>query len=568
MACILGVMGLAAMAQQPAVQAAPPFRSSSLAQPLQTGGTIHGAVRAGAAPLPGVLITATDSLTGKEYSAATDATGNYKMTVPRDGRYVVRAQFTVFAPVAKDVLLTAAAPNQQADFSLVLASQARQQAEREQSAESAAARLYTGNGAQLLNLAGSAMDLITAAAGGGNAGVQMPEIADNSDFSTESVAVSGQSGVTNPFADFDVDQLRKEMQQRGADASLTGTPEAPSAEMRGLNPFGGAGGRGDGGGGARMSAIFRNLKPNQPHGAFFWEGGNGALNAEDFAIRGQPIEEPSYGQNLAGLTFIGAPYIPKLLEHDDKDFLFAAFVTERQSKPFDEYGTVPTAAERIGDLSSLINQNGTPITVYDPTTGQPFDYNGQPNVISPNRIAPQATALLSYVPLANLTGQFLNYQRLAAANTDTTRFGFRYNRSIASSGSPLMGMLQRYLGRSAPGQSVNVNYNYEHIGADEFSLFPDFDGKEQTNQYSLQLGYSIGVGNLTNKLSSEWNRTDSQLSNNFTNKTDVSNEIGIQGLPANPNDEPVQQPGRGAAKFSDQPDHLFVRRQHMDARKA
>jgi len=495
------------------------------------GGSIHGTVRAGAAPLPGVPVTATDALTGKKYTAASDAQGNYSMTVPPNGRYVVSAQFTVFAPVAKEALLSSAAPNALIDFSLVLASRAAQQQQHEEKMEAAAAQLSSA-GMQSLNLVGSAMDMIAAATGGGNTGVQLPEIAANSDFSSESVAVNGQSGVTNPFAGVDVDQLRKEMQEKGTNASLTGTPEAPGGETRGMNMLGGAGSRE--GSGGRLGAIFRNLKPNQPHGAFFWEGGNGALNAEDFALRGQPIAEPGYGQNLAGLTFIGAPYIPKLLEHDDKDFLFAALVTDRQSKPFDEYGTVPTAAERTGNLSSLTSQSGNPITIYDPSTGQPFVYNGQTDVIPPNRIAPQAAALLSYLPLPNLPGQLLNYQRLAAADTDTTRFGFRYNRSISSAGSPLLGMLQRYLGRSAPGQSINVNYNYEHIGADELSLFPNFDGKLQTNQYSLQAGYSLGVGNLTQKFSANWNRTNSQLRNSFTSATNIAAAIGLSGLPSNP----------------------------------
>lgn len=525
----VGAHGYAQQAQKPGA----PIAQSPSAPAQRNDRTIHGSVHAGAEPLPGVLITATNALTGKKYSAATDATGTYSMAIPADGRYVVRAQFTVFAPSVKEAMLTAASPSQQVDFSLELASRAEQQAQNQQNMESQAARLYSGSGAQSLNLMGSAMDLITAAGGDGNSGVQLPEIAGNSEFSSESVAVSGQNGVTNPFASVDAEELRKEMQQRGADASLAGAPEAPGATMRGMNMLGGAGG-GAGGRGGRMSAIFRNLKPNQPHGAFFWEGGNGALNAEDFAIRGQPIEEPAYGQNLAGLTFIGAPYIPKLLEHDDKDFLFAAFVTSRQSTPFDEYGTVPLAAERTGDLSALTNQNGNPITVYDPVTGQPFNYNGQANVIPPNRIAQQATALLSYVPLPNLSGQLLNYQRLAAADTNTTKFGFRYNRSFGGSGSPLMGMLQRYLGRSAPGQSINVNYNYEHLGADQLSLFPDFDGKQQTNQYSLQVGYSLGIGKLTNQFSAGWNRTNSQLSNYFTNAANVASNIGLAGLSTDP----------------------------------
>lgn len=485
-------------------------------------GAIHGTVSTGRSPLPGVRITATNTLTGKIYSAATDSTGGYSMKLPQNGRYIVRAQFAVFATGEKEVLLSGSSESPQVDFSLVLASRA----EKQEQARWAESRQYAGHGAENLSLLGSASDLIAAAAGGGNAGAQLPEAAGNSDFSAQSVAVSGQNGETNPFAGLDANQIRKEIQENHSDSAITGTPQAPT--MRAM-------GGGMGGGGGRLGAIFRNFKPNQPHGAFYWRGGNGALNATDFPLRGQPITEPAYGQNQFGLTYMGAPYIPKLLTSDDQDFLFFALSEERASKPFDQYGTVPTADERAGNLSALTDQNGNPILIYDPATGQPFIYGGQANVIPSGRIAAPSTALLAYLPLPNLPGQLLNYQRLAAASTNTTKFGLRYNRSLgSSSGSPLMGMLQRYLGRSAPGQSININYNHLHTGADELNLFPTLGGKEQITQTSLQLGYSLGVGQITSKFSANWDRTNSQLTNNFTNITNVSGAAGLANLPTNP----------------------------------
>lgn len=518
---IIGCLCPAALPQSQ--QPAPVAGQRPAANALSSVGSIHGTVSTGRIPLPGVRITATDALTGKTYSAATNATGGYSMNLPQNGRYIVRAQFTVFAPMKKDTVLSMSSESQQIDFSLVLASQLAEQEKHAQKLENA--REYSGNSGENLSLVGSATDLIAAAAGGGDAGTQLPGIAENSDFSSASVAVSGQNGETNPFAGLNADQIRKEIQQNKAESAAAGTPEAPAA---------GKLGGGMGGGGGRLAAIFRNFKPNQPHGAFFWRGGNGALNATDFPLRGQPITEPPYGQNQFGLTYIGAPYIPKVLTNDDQDFLFFALSTERASTPFDEYGTVPTAEERTGDLSALTDQNGNPITIYNPRTGQPFAYDGQPNIIPPDQISQQATALLNYIPPPNLPGQFLNYQSLAAANTNTTKFGLRYNRSIgAGSGSPLMGMLQRYLGRSAPGQSININYNYMHTAADVPNLFPDLDGKEQTHQNSLDLGYSLGIGQFVHKFSFNWNRTDLQLSNAFTNTANVASQIGLAGLPSN-----------------------------------
>ncbi len=513
----------------PVAQGAGPVQTQAVS-PQQTGGSIHGNIKSGATPLPGVRVTVTNTLTGKKYSTATDINGNYNVIVPQNGRYVLQAEFPVFAAVTKETLLNATSRNQEVNFSLILASRAAEANQREQSARSTAIRQYSGRGAQNLDLMGSAVDIIGAVAAGGNAETQLPSLAGNSDFSSESVAVSGQNGITNPFAGVDMDQLRQNMRNAQVDQSISGSPGAAGSRMGGGMRGGGM--RGGGMGGGRMGGgMFRNLKPNQPHGAFFWSGGNSALNATDFPIRGQEISQPTYGSNQIGLTFFGAPYIPKVIENDTKDFLFFMLSEQRSSQPFDQYGTVPTLDERSGNLSSLTMQNGDPIIIYDPKTGLPF----QDNTIPSTRIPQQATALLNYIPLPNLPGQFLNYQRLTAAETNTTKLGLRFMHDIGSNnGSPVIGMIQRSMGRGGRGQSVNVNYNYLKTAADELNLFPDLGGNEQIHQYSLQVGYTLGRGRLTHNFSASWNRTDSQLRNYFTNTTDVAGQIGLSGLPQNP----------------------------------
>ena len=55
-------------------------------------------VKSGNIPLPGVTVTAQNTLTGKRYSTTTDITGAWSMTIPQNGRYVIRTQFAAFAP--------------------------------------------------------------------------------------------------------------------------------------------------------------------------------------------------------------------------------------------------------------------------------------------------------------------------------------------------------------------------------------------------------------------------------------------------------------------------------------
>ena len=73
-------------------------------------------------------------------------------------------------------------------------------------------------------------------------------------------------------------------------------------------------------------------------------------------------------------------------------------------------------------------------------------------MIPAERIVNQATALLNYIPLPSLQGQFQNYQRLASSESNTTRIGVRFLHSFGASsgGSPFGGLIRQYPGRAAP----------------------------------------------------------------------------------------------------------------------
>ncbi|MGC2638253.1 MAG: TonB-dependent receptor [Acidobacteriaceae bacterium] len=550
-----------ALAQSPSVGApaatpAPAAATPSATAPVPaTGGTIRGTVRDSNVPLPGVSVTALNSLTGKRYSTTTDITGRYTLVIPQNGRYVVRTDFAAFATVTKEALLNAASHAETVDFALELASRAQQQQQSQEMAAGftgGATRQLGGAGAQSLSLLGAAADLIQAGGGGEDAGAALPSLAGSADLSSgESVAVNGQTGTTNPFAGLDFSAMRDnaELNQslNGGQGGQGGSGGGgPGGGGFGGGGFGGGGFRGGGGGrgGFGGRGNFRNFKPNQPHGGIFWNGDNSALNAEQFALRPQFVSEPPYASNRFGLTLMTAPYIPKLLTSDKNDMLFLNVSLTRTTAPFDSYGTVPTTAERGGDLSSLTTQNGAPITIYDPansTCTAGGNVPGTPfigNVIPASCIASQATALLDYVPLPTLSGQSENYQRLASAQTNNTAAGIRYMHTFGSAGgaNPMMRMARQFLGAGSPGitQSVNLNYNYSHSASDSLNLFPDLGGKNQTHQYSLQLGYSIGKGRLVNNLTATWNKTNTQVSNYFSNTTDVAAQAGLAGLPTSP----------------------------------
>jgi hypothetical protein len=497
--------------------------------PVAAGGLIHGAVKAGNVPLPGVSVTATNTLTGKKFTTTTDVTGAYSMTIPQNGRYVVRAELAAFALATKEALLNATSRDQSADFSMVLASRAAQQEQREQ----ASTRLAGSGGAQTLALLGAAADLLQAGSGGGNSGAALPSISGNSDFSGDSVAVTGQTGTTNPFAG--MGDLRQGFEN---EQQLQALGQTPGQAQQGGGFFGGPGGGGFGGpGGGRggRPMNFRNFKPSQPHGAIFWNGGPSTFNAEPFAVRGQPEQNLGYNTNHYGLTLAGEPFIPKLTKPSSKDFVFLTLAGQHSTSPINEYATVPTALQRAGNFSQSVGTNGALIPIYNPATGQPY-----PGNVIDTAFSPEALALLSYYPAPNLPGTTQNYRLLTTQGSNSDNVGLRWNHSFGASTGNLPAIARQFINTgNGLNQSINVNFSYSHSASDDINIFPALGGKQQTHSYSTAAGYSIGKGKLTNNVTFTWNRNNSQLRNFFTNADDVSTSVGILGPDGALNSNPL-----------------------------
>jgi hypothetical protein len=503
------VGGVAVSAQNPAnTSTAVPSVAPALqmaAVQLDEGGRVHGQVKSGSTPLPGVTLIAQNTVTGKRFSTTTDVTGSWSMNLPQNGRYVIRTQFSAFAAASKEAVLSAAIHDQTVNFELQLASRVAAQQRQMQASQSAQAqtiRQLAGNGVQNLNLM-SALETGTDTQSGtaGTGGAALPSIAGNSDFAGESVAISGQSGTVSSEAGMDMDRRDAMETMRAQGAGPGGQGGNFGGPGGGIFGGGGFGGPMMGGPGGRRN--FRGFNPGQPHGAIFWSGSNSALDAEPFSLHGQSQQTPSSGTNRFGITFMSAPYLPGLTKPSGKDTVFLSLSGQRNSTPSDQYATVPTDAERAGNISGL----AAPITPVS-----------------------QATALLKYFPEPNLSGDTQNYHLLTTAQTNTTQAGVRYMRSLGKNAS-LMGM--RGGGRRSQThglrQSINFNYNWSHSAADDVNIFPELGGKNSSNSNSLQAGYTVGYHKVTSIFNANWNRNQSQTTNFFTNGVDVATEAGILG---------------------------------------
>ncbi|HEY6373991.1 MAG TPA: carboxypeptidase-like regulatory domain-containing protein, partial [Edaphobacter sp.] len=492
-----------------------PATPAQSAATAATGGTIKGTVKAGSVPLPGVGITATNTLTGKKYATTTDVTGAFAMAIPRNGRYVVKAELAAFASDTKEVLINAAGqnggkPEQMVEFGLQLASRvAQQQQQQAATAGTAAGSLAgaLGRDTQSLNVTGDASDAADASAGSSNAGAQMPTLVGlggGDTTATESVAVSGQMGQTNGLANFSEDDIRQRVQDAIANAQRQGgavgdMANAVAGMLGGMmggpggfggGPGGGGGGRGGRGGGGGGGG-FRGFNPTQPHGTVFYQGGNGALNAAPFSVaqalgeQGAQVVKPSSMQNRFGVSFTGSPWIPGVFKANPKQFVFLNVTGMRNINPLVLNGTVPTLAERSGDFSQLLStvSGVTSGQLYDPTTGLPILNNHLKNATT--ALSPQAQALLNFYPAQNVPGASLrnNYQTVTNAAQNSTSAALRFVRNFGQNSGFGLGGGRRQAANAPKTLRQNINFNgsYSHSASDLRNIFLPLGGATESN---------------------------------------------------------------------------------------
>lgn len=125
-----------------------------------------------------------------------------------------------------------------------------------------------------------------------------------------------------------------------------------------------------------------------------------ATDARPYSITGGELAKSTY-DHITTDVYLGGPLrIPHLLTRGDQNF-YANYTWARSNNAAVETGLVPTAAEREGDFSSLVNAQGQPIGIYNPFTGQPYQNNIIPQGGAPGDLSPQAVALLALYPQQN-----------------------------------------------------------------------------------------------------------------------------------------------------------------------
>jgi hypothetical protein len=506
---------------------------------------ITGSVHSGKTPLPGVTLTASNTLTGKKYTAATLSDGTFLFAGLPRGRYVVRAEFMGFATQTQEVVLNPENPSGKADLELILAS--RQVETNERSAAAAIA----GRGFQSLSIDSSDAALtagnssLAVGAGqtpGANDLSGLPLNGAGADAPTESVSISGVQGRTQDFGAGSEGDLQDRIQEF-----------RDRAQQLGIGGPGGGGGFGGGPGGGNVIAfgrLGRGFNVNQPHGNVYFYDDTSVLDARPYSLKGVPLPKADYNQLHFG-AYVGGPLnIPKIYNSANKTFFFGGWSGTRGSSPSDIFSTVPTATERGGNFSALT----TPI--FNPATGQQFDFNGQPNVMDPTLITPQAQALLQYIPLPNLPGTTQNFHEVTSAQSNSDSVNLRLIHNFGPAPGPGQGI--RIIGGEGGGgqgggkrrsqNNLNMGMSWTKTTSDIVGAFPSLNGGTSTQGLNANAGWVYGKGRATNNLRFTYNHSHVSTTNLYSTVTDVAALAQIGGVSTNPFDWGI--PGISFTSFS------------------
>jgi hypothetical protein len=394
--------------------------------------------------LPGVTVTVTNSATNVTSNTVTNETGNYSLLYLQPGTYTVTAELQGFKKVMRDKVEVRLGDRLEIDFKMEVG---RLEETITVSAETPLLETRTGSAGQVIDEKRIAL---------------MP-LSDGNPFVlarlAPGVAYHGDLKFSRPFdnagtSDFTADggPGRNEFTLDGSPNMANGRRVAFVPPANAVQEFKVETATFDAQQGHTAGATVNvTLKSgtNRIKGDAYYHYRDEVLSANDFFLEraGRPKDDTGYKRY--GFSAGGPAVLGKLYDGRDKTFFFTAVEWLYDTFPEPGQFTVPTEAQRNGDLSSLLSQG---IVIYDPLTAvrradgrierQPF----AGNIIPSNRISPIAREILKYYPLPNQAGTATGVNNYITANsrgddfysmnyrvdhvlTDKQRFFVRYSRN-------------------------------------------------------------------------------------------------------------------------------------------
>ncbi|MFB3826187.1 MAG: carboxypeptidase regulatory-like domain-containing protein [Bryobacteraceae bacterium] len=176
--------------------------------------------------------------------------------------------------------------------------------------------------------------------------------------------------------------------------------------------------------GANVSVLLKS-GTNQLHGTLYEFLRNDKLTAKDFFLNRSGGQKSPRRYNRYGFTAGGPVYIPKIYDGRNRTFFFFAYEGIKDIRPSVGYYTLPTAAEKNGDLSAL---TAAGVTIYDPATARLLA-NGRVqrdafprNSIPASRLSPMSQKVLTFYPEPNLPGDSQGRNNLFVPQSSRNNF--------------------------------------------------------------------------------------------------------------------------------------------------
>jgi hypothetical protein len=256
---------------------------------------------------------------------------------------------------------------------------------------------------ELPNPSGNSAEFQLLAPGTANSGgIAIHQAAFNN--GTSQLTVNGNTPASNEYA---IDGIPNTMAAGTAPRIAFSAPQGAIAEVKVITTFY------DAAMGHTPGAVINMITlsgTNLFHGDLHEYFGSSYLNANDFFSNkaGQP--KIVYRDNRYGGSVNGPLWLPKLYNGRNKTFFSYVYEGHKWNVPYTFTETIPTNAQRSGDLSALLKL-GTQYQIFDPfsttATGNGI-YTRQPvpnNVIPASRLNPISQNIAKYWPQPNTTGR-------------------------------------------------------------------------------------------------------------------------------------------------------------------
>jgi hypothetical protein len=429
--------------------------------------------------IPGVKVTATDVDRGTVQTTTTNEAGRYAFPTLGVGTYKVSAEASGFRKASTEQIKLDVNQSVDVDIKMEVGALSEQvevvgSAPLLQTSDSQVGGIIENKQIQDLPLAARDFMQLTLLAPG------VVESSSNSRHQTErgtwlgSFSVHGMTGKYNQYL-FD-GMSGKEMQHETNifSPSIDAIQEIKIETSNYDAEFGAEAG-------GHLNVVIKS-GTNQIHGALYEFLRNDVVNAkEKYADRKAELRRNTFGGTIGGPI------------RKDKTFLFGSWETMRLRQGFTQNSTVPTAAMRSGDFSSLLQTDFTnpkPVPIYDWTTGQPFSGN----IIPASRLNGFVGRFLDkFIPLPIRAGTggivpINNYQSLAPQQTATNQFIVRADHNFNNRTR----MFGHYMisDTATIGPPVFPAFSYAHNLRGQHTLLDVSHLVSPSTIFDFRLGYS------------------------------------------------------------------------------